>query len=487
MHPRPSRAAAQIASASLDVAVRRGPGLRLACALAALLCSVTFGCGEDADADDGGDTAADVNTGGDQDVTPDTGPADASAADAVGDSAAADSAAKDAAQSDTGVAGPDPATASAPSKLTYGVPKPWAEPIKDYIDASYKALQTWSFKREVHDLFVYDGRLYVGYGDADKNLGDVFDVAMRAFTSPKATTTQDEFTSTEEQIERYRRLGDELWVAGVDAMQDGWLGNVFQLKPKASWVKRRTVQGGVHVHDVTRYDGALWAVGSGATQAQWKEGDIYAHLWRSTDDGASFDIAAQSWNNGTGDARWVHMMPTSQGLLVFGYKINGQGKLSELPNGAATFKAGKAEVVPLAPTHPLKNVFVVGCWPDGKGGGVVTGVDVLQTPQKLEAWSVTDADSATPLGLKDAFVIDANIDPKSGETLLLTHDGAAWPAKKAGDTWAVKVWVSPDRKAWTQLLAFPSGDRPTAVAWWGGHLHIGSEQGAVWRALGAFP
>ncbi|MCO4763345.1 MAG: hypothetical protein KC502_17645 [Myxococcales bacterium] len=449
-------------------------------ALVACLLTIAPGCGETAEAPeekDAGSSGSD--DGGGQ------------------DGAAVDDAESDA-ESDAGGggqdAGPakDPATAKKMSDLTYTTPGQWATPIADFHAAAEKKLVGKKYKTGIHDLMPYDGKLYVGYGDADLNLGQVFGITMRAFTDPAKTTTVDESTSAEEQIDRYRRLGDELWIAGIDATEDAWLGNVYRSISGGKWTKHRTVPGGVHVHDVARHNGALWGVGSGATPEQWKGGDIYAHLWRSIDDGATMAIAAQSWNNGEGDARWVHLLPTQNGLMVFGYKINKAGKLSELPHGVVTEGKedgkDKVTVTPLPPQHGLKAVFIVGCWPVPKaagGGGIVTGVNIVNQPQKLETWRVDDKGEAKLIDLQGSAVID--VSTHGDEVVVLGHAGQGWPAAKVGDTWTVRAWISGDLQKWTKVLDFPSGDGVTAIAWWQGHLYLGTETGHVWRAKGAWP
>ncbi len=104
---------------------------------------------------------------------------------------------------------------------------------------------------------------------------------------------------------------------------------------------------------------------------------------RSGDNGATVSIAAQFWNNGEGDARWEHLLPTDAGLLVFGYRRDAQKLLAELPHGVVGKSAdGTLAVLPLAPTHGLKSVLVVGCWPVSAGGGGGDGRECAEIAPK---------------------------------------------------------------------------------------------------------
>ena len=371
------------------------------------------------------------------------------------------------------------------SDLSYEFKGLWATPLADYHEAATKAAEGKPFSQAIRDLVPFDHKLFIGYGDASLQSAGGPPVAMRAFTDPESAKTTDEFTSSDGQISRFRRIDAELWVSGESPVEGGLLGNLYRRKVAGKWLKQRTVQSALHVHDVARHDGALWAVGSGATAKQRQAGDVYAHLWHSADDGATVQSVSQSWNHGVGDARFVELLPTSAGLLAFGYKVNEKSKLTELPHVVvARTKSGDWTEEPLAPTHPLKSVMVLGCWPTGQGAGVVTGVDILKKPQKLEAWLVA-GDGATPLGLAGNAVVDVHVE--GDEVVVLGRAGDAWPSTKQGNTWQVRVWRSSNLKNWTKLLDFQSGDDVTAIAWWRGDLYIGSEFGQVWRATGAWP
>lgn len=167
--------------------------------------------------------------------------------------------------------------------MTFSAPVSWAKPIDDYIAAGKAKLGHEKFERSIHDLAVYEGRLYLGYGDATYNLGRITPIEMRSFASPASTTITKEFTTQEEHLEQYRILDGDLVMAGIDATEDAWLGSVYAKPSGKAWFKSRTLKQGVHVHDCITFGGAWYAVGSGATQAEWTASNIHSILWKSTD------------------------------------------------------------------------------------------------------------------------------------------------------------------------------------------------------------
>ncbi len=111
--------------------------------------------------------------------------------------------------------------------LRCGAPSPWAEPIADYLAVGERQTMGGDFLRAVQDLHVYEDRLYLGYGDANVNLGRATPIEVRAFADDARPEAASEFRTDEEQIERYRELDGDLWIPGVDATEDAWLGNVY--------------------------------------------------------------------------------------------------------------------------------------------------------------------------------------------------------------------------------------------------------------------
>ncbi len=432
----------------------------------ALAAVVTLaGCPEEASVDekDGDSGQAKVEDSAvTADVAPEVGPPDAGPGDT----------------------GPPTHTAKKISDLNYAPPTVWTSPLKAYIDAGHKKTGHWNFTRAIHDLAIYQGRMYMGYGDATYNVGSTYPIAARYFDDPATKNPKDEFITAEEEIHRFRLIGDELWIAGVDATEDNWLGNVYYRTPKGPWVKKRTVQNGVHVHDIGLWNGAHYAVGSGAEKEKWFEGSVWGHLWKSTDKCETWEIVSKHWNAEDGDARWIHLLPVKEKLYVFGYatKASAPNDIPSLPNGTYTGTGFPPTVDSLPGSHPLKAAYIAGVWPTGDNSGVVMGVNYLQAKPGFASWRIEGDDVKMIDTLKSQTIIDVHQHMPTGEVLLLTRDGTSSPDTSGGKLHTVRIWRTEDFVAFDKVLEFPSGELPTSIAWWKGEMYLGATEGSIWRA-----
>jgi hypothetical protein len=365
---------------------------------------------------------------------------------------------------------------------SFGELSAWANPIDDYLQAGKAEVGSDDFLRGIQDLAVFEDRLYLSYGDANHNLGRIIPIGLRFFADPDDATASNEFDTDEEQIEQYRHLDGELWAAGVDATEDAWLGNVYVRGAGGTWTKHRTVQGGVHVHDVASFGGAHYAVGLGATEAEWGQGNIYAHFWRTKDGGASFEIVERAHNGGSGDARWVKLLSLGGELFAFGYTSNAEYKIDNLIGGHYDGSTWSL----FAEGHPLRWFFAVGTDQVSGDRGIVRGVDLKGDPLVHAVWTVDDAASATMVSaLAEMTVVDVFHHPATDETLFLTYDGNDYKAGFTLSQWTVRVLVSRDLLQFDEKLSFTTQVAPQSIAYWRGALFYGNGDGQVLRATAA--
>ena len=362
---------------------------------------------------------------------------------------------------------------------TWSAPARWADPIADYLAAGEAHVKSLAFERGIHDLVAYDGLLHLGFGDANLNLGRVFPIDFRAFTVPWSTDVRHGLVSGEEQLDRFRRVGPDLLMAGVDATADEWLGNVYRRAPGANWVLHRTVQNGVHVHDVAAYDGAVFAVGSGGTPEEWNGGDIYGHLWRSTDGLASWTIADRVHNDGGGDARLTRLLPLVDGLFVFGYTSNAEGLIDALPHA----RWDGHSLAPLGASHGLARVFVTETDAVGPLRGLVRGRDFGVSPAVQRAWWFgRDASVQVIEAFAGLTVVDVDVVEATGEVVALTVDGPDWRPDQIGEK-RVRAWVAAwGEDRWREVFDLTTLIAPKSIAYWMDGLYLGTETGQVWRA-----
>jgi hypothetical protein len=404
----------------------------------------------------------------------------------------------------------DAADSSAPKKVSeqsFGGFEPWARPIEDYIEVGTQ-VQPGLFNMRINDLAATEARLWIAYGDADYNLGEDIPIEFRYFASaddpnaqsatidaagqgaPQTTPSQ----SGEEQIDRYRFFDGKLWQAGIDSTDPdelhtqantdppGIQGNMYRLDGD-TWKKFRSITGGEHVHDLAFYENAVYGVGSGAdTRLEFEAGQIFRYLWRSTDQGATFETVqrVQHPTPGQGDTRWVTLLPTGGSLYLFGY-------VSTFATSSATIANAEFDgntVTDLAASHPLHDIFPDNQVPLADGTALVWGVDVGQPPHHVAGRVAADGTFTEFASLSGKTVLDA----------VLTLDGEVLWLVNATDTygttptsWEAQLLVSdvatPDVAS--QVLAFSTEIEPVSVAYWQGALFLGTGDGGVLRAMPA--
>ncbi len=143
--------------------------------------------------------------------------------------------------------------------------------------------------RHIWDLQTWRGRVYLGYGDWDRNLGPVtiwyYTPAASAFVSETVyvSETRPAAPVDEEAIDRYVVIDDDLYIPGTDPIStNSWDWGNFYRNDGAGWVKYRTIPYGIHAFDMAGYGGELFvAIGPNGGAA----------LLRSVDGGLNWTSA----------------------------------------------------------------------------------------------------------------------------------------------------------------------------------------------------
>lgn len=354
----------------------------------------------------------------------------------------------------------------------------WQEPLLDYIEATKGKLSQARLRKSIADFIVFDDRLYFGYGDADLNAGRVTDILVRYFESPEATSYEAEATKTdEEEIALFRKFGDTLYIPGVDATEDGWLGNVFTKPSGGELKKHRTVTGGVHVHDIAVWKGDIYACGSGAPGPdEWNTGQVRSYLWKSEDQAESFEAVAEIENIEQGDRRYVHMIPFPDELLVFGYRTNPQYNIVELLSDSWDGeKLTEADKIP--------GYFIDQTELFDEETAIVRGVYALGElrPETL-VLKASDEEAKVVEALSGKTVLDMLV-IEPGKALVLAMEGSEYPMPK--DPLAFEILYTEDFESFTTLLSNEApAAYPTAIGYWKGGIYLGFANGQIWRSLG---
>ena len=111
------------------------------------------------------------------------------------------------------------------------------------------------YARNVWDMQVYNGRIYLGHGDLNRNAGPIPVI----YFDPIANEFITQFTVDEEQIEKYKVINGKLYIPGTDATESWTFGNFYAMDDDDLWTKLRTIPKANHVFDMAYYNGNLYA------------------------------------------------------------------------------------------------------------------------------------------------------------------------------------------------------------------------------------
>lgn len=117
-----------------------------------------------------------------------------------------------------------------------------------------------AYSRNVWDLQVYNGLLFVGAGNSanegpSKNSGNV---DLHVY-NPKTDKFSKETVIYDDQIDIFKLLNDNLFIPGHDATGSWNWGNFYQREQNASWKMYRNIPKALHVYDLEYRDKTLFA------------------------------------------------------------------------------------------------------------------------------------------------------------------------------------------------------------------------------------
>lgn len=358
------------------------------------------------------------------------------------------------------------------AEMKFGKFFKWTNPIEDYITINTEELGHGNFMKEIFDLTTFSERLYFGYGDATLNLGRITPIEIRYFSDPTSKEYGFDFTTDEEQIDRYRQDGDLLIIPGVDATEDGLLGNVYTYSPGGDWYKSRTLEWAWHVHDAVRLGDDIYACGSGGSLDDYSASTVHAYLWRSQDGGENFEVLVDRPHpSPPGDQRHVHLLPNAGALYVFGYFSDDAGM---------TYATGYVlEGDSLVAWEGLGSFFVLDTVILDDASALVVGVHI-EDPLRQGAMLVKNGVGTEVAALQEYTVLD--VEPLGdGRGLVLYLDGNDYPLQDTGG-WPTHVGVLDPDGSITEIGGLFPTVRPASIAFWQGRLYLGMADGAIWRA-----
>lgn len=374
------------------------------------------------------------------------------------------------------------ADASSITDLVYGEFEPWGYPIQDYIDVHTEEFEEDGFFKTIFDLAVFEDRLYLGYGDADRNLGRITPIEIRFWPQDDPLTVTAEFTTDEEQIDRFRQTDDLLMIPGVDATEDDLLGNAYTLGEGGEWHKSRTLDLAWHVHDMAVLDNMIYACGSGGTMDDYNNSTVNALFYESDDGGENFTLAQQiAHPDPPGDQRLTSLLSVGGELYAFGYVSKFEGSSSNISSLLA-YRKDADELVSLS---DFPSFWVTDTEQLTEDLGIVAGV---HTGDPL-AWGcilIDGSDSFANVPMCEGRTVLDMAPLADGRTLVLYLDIDTYPTPDTG-SWGLRVGVTEDGSDLMELISQDIEIYPESIAYWRKSLYLGLNNGEVWRSEGLLP
>jgi len=157
--------------------------------------------------------------------------------------------------------------AAVPARQVTVVGNPLKERYPDNTDRT--------FARNIWDMIVYNGRIYIGSGDYWDNAGPVdiysFEPGGNEFTL--------EYSAPDEMVSRFCVFDDKLVIPGNDPQESWDLGNLY-IKEAGTWRKVRTIPNGILCFDVAYLDGRLYAKVSTEHLGTIQESADWGQSWK---------------------------------------------------------------------------------------------------------------------------------------------------------------------------------------------------------------
>lgn len=106
------------------------------------------------------------------------------------------------------------------------------------------------------DIAHYDGKLFVGSGDYDKNAGPI----NIFYYDYKDCKWKSSGTIADEEVSRFRIIDGYLTAPGIDPKGEWEFGNFYKYNPESErFSEIRSIPGGIHVFDMAEWNGKIFA------------------------------------------------------------------------------------------------------------------------------------------------------------------------------------------------------------------------------------
>jgi hypothetical protein len=330
-------------------------------------------------------------------------------------------------------------------------PAPQVELAGDPLGA-WREAPDQAFARNLWDLQVYAGRLYLGYGDAITNTGPTDVIAY----DPARGTFDHEAVVQEEAILQYRVFGDRLYIPGVDAVDSD--DDTLYVRDVAGWT-RIPLPHVAHTLDVAVRGTELCV----AVQDRTVGGAVRC----SNDGGATWQ------SHPTGSWRAVSLFQLGGALYASNHDIG-------------IHRVDGGERVALTVPGVLDSGDVLATRPARCGDDVVFIAAQLQYTRDSvirHIFGLFRASSGPTGGVTVAAIDVAGIPVD-----IFEHAGRCYAITNLarGGAFDVAIYGSDDNRTWQPRVRFPSEAMARSGEWLQGHFYVGlgCDPGHCTRAAG---
>lgn len=136
--------------------------------------------------------------------------------------------------------------------LVFGLKLPRIKNIGNPLAIDFK--DELYLSRTSADLTVFDGKLFIGGGDYDKNTGPVY---VHSYDVSSGEWKKSAEPLPDEQIKRFVIIDKELYATGTDPKDDWEKGNFYRYE-NGEFVTYRVLDGAIHNFDIVKFEDKLF-------------------------------------------------------------------------------------------------------------------------------------------------------------------------------------------------------------------------------------
>lgn len=313
--------------------------------------------------------------------------------------------------------------------------------------------------QNVWDMQSYNGKIYLGYGDYDKNTGPTPIICY----DPSSSKFITEYSAQDEEINTYKVLNGQLYVSGLDPIK--WLTGDFYRMENGIWKQYKNLPQTIHTFDMAYYNNRLYAAtalinyynGEEMSLGQILESSDNGNTWRNMTEG---QLNFYDNNITKSDLNYYD---TGRMLTLFQFqgKLYGSRILSSNNNSKHSYtnhmvcidsndKITDLQVGNLLPSVDNSKIFYIIFKPtvvNDKLIYIVTPENMWGSPEGLFITSDLQGSSTrVTLPEKDALPID--ILARGNSTYVLAY------IKTASNDYINIVYKSDDLTNWTEQFRF---------------------------------